>query len=227
MGLYHLCTVFMDCFRYHRENYVSSELLVLTHIYLFHLRWNSTASVFQSPVWGTIWWNRNSRQINYEESHERKQVYVFKTTSVHISIGLGIVLMYHAIILSFFKTATCAAETNWDMNERIVWNTFYDFQVYGLKCDYPSILAWSLKFVCQTGSCFLEAVQRTGTRIASGVHGSWQQNPCRVLSLCAGHALYPHVHDLVWCLAQPLVRAGAVTVPHSMDKTKAKKNHLL
>ena len=81
----------------YREKYVSLPLLVLTCLYLLHLRWNSTASVFQSSIW---WDKRNSRQITYKERCGRKQVYVFKTLSAHTSKGLCTGTL-HIIVLHF------------------------------------------------------------------------------------------------------------------------------
>ena len=51
---------------------------------LLHLRWNSTASVFQSSIRRN---KKNSRQTNHKERHARKQVYVLKTLSTHVSEG--------------------------------------------------------------------------------------------------------------------------------------------
>lgn len=73
-----------------------------------------------------------------------------------------------AIILPFFRTATCAAKTNWDVKERTVWNSLYKPPRW--KCDYPPIWGKSLKFMGQTSSYFLEAVQRIETGIANGVY---------------------------------------------------------
>ena len=72
---------------------------------MLHLRWNSTASVFQSSIRRN---KKNSRQINYKERHARKQVYVFETLSTHISKGwCTSQTSYHCTVLYCFWQILC------------------------------------------------------------------------------------------------------------------------
>ena len=69
---------------------------------LLHLRWNSTASVFQSSIRRN---KKNSRQTNHKERHARKQVYVLKTLSTHVSEGwcAGQTAYYCSVLYCFWQ----------------------------------------------------------------------------------------------------------------------------
>lgn len=100
--------------------------------FVLHLRWNSTASVFQCSIWG----NKNNRQISYRERQERRQVYVSRIISARISIGLCIELYIQHSHFSICQNGYLCGIDKLRYEGKIVWKPLYHLQVYGLKCVY-------------------------------------------------------------------------------------------